>query len=515
MTLRRPAVIFALAMIAVVPVYLLRIDSVAGLFVDDAWYMVLAESIASGQGYRLINSAAAQVLPAVPPGFALILAPIVAIVPGYPHYVLWMKLLLVGATLAAGVLCWIDFVRNRGISPADATLIVIASVLTPGVVFLATSAVMAEGVFMLLQIAAVMAIERSTRDGAAGQRSIAAGAVLTAAAMLVRSTGAALIAASLVHLALARRWRHAVTFTAVLLLCLLPWQVYAFVHAPTPEERASHGGTMAATYSQLLTSERFSDPTRAASSSRLIARASENAVVIFTKDVGAIVIPALYRASDESGYELFSIGRVGMGSMGVTTGTVLFSVAVVILVLIGWLGSPRERFAVPGLLLAATVPMIVPVTGQTYRYLVPVAPYILMFIWRALRAGRAARMALLVVIGLHALDHAGYIHLKLTGTTPWINDWHNQQELLDWIEQSVPADQGIATTNPALIYLATGRKTVAVDNYDRNWEHWRATNIRYMVNTRPYNERPSPRLGWVERFSSDRTGLWAIEITGK
>src|SRR4029079_9239449 len=111
----RATMIFAVALVAVLIVYLLRIDSVAGLFVDDAWYMVFAESIASGQGYRLINSAAAHVLPAVPPGFSLVLAPIVALVPGFPNYVIWMKLLLITSTLVAGVTCWLDFVRHRGI----------------------------------------------------------------------------------------------------------------------------------------------------------------------------------------------------------------------------------------------------------------------------------------------------------------------------------------------------------------------------------------------------------------
>lgn len=512
---RRAAVIFALAVGAVLPVYLLRIDSVAGLFVDDAWYMLLAESIASGQGYRLINSAAAQVLPTVPPGFALVLAPIVALVPGYPNYVILMKLLLVATTLAAGVVCWLDFVRHRGIPTTDATLIVIASLLTPALVFLATSAVMAEGVFMLLQIGAVIAIERVSRRDAHDHVAPAVAAILSAAAMLVRSTGAALIAAAFVYLVIARRWRQTATFAAVLLLCMLPWQLYAYAHAPTDDERASHGGTMAATYSQLLTSERFSDPTRAASSTSLLTRAFDNVRVVFTKDLGAMLVPAVYRGPDESGEEVFSIGRAGFGSMGAARGTMIISLAVAIIGLIGWFASPSERFAVPALLIAATVPMVAPVTGQTYRYFVPLMPYILMFVWRGLRASRPARIAFLVVIGLHALDHAGYIHQKLTSTTPWIADWRDQQELLDWVRNSVPADQGIATTNPALIYLATGRKTVAVDNFGRNWERWRASGIRYMVNTRPHNELPSKSLGWRPQFSSNRTGLWAVEITGK
>jgi hypothetical protein len=511
---RRATMIFAIAVIAVLAVYLLRLDSVAGLYVDDAWYMLFAESIASGQGYRTINSAAAQVLPAVPPGFAMVLAPIAAIVPGYPNYVFWMKLLLIAATVSAGVICWRDFVRHRGIPAEDATLIVVASLLLPSVVFLATSAIMAEGVFMLLQIAAVIAVERiSRRDAGDHGPAIAAGG-LSAAAMLVRSTGAALIAAALVHLLIARRWRQAATFAGVLVVCLLPWQLYAFAHAPTEEERASHGGTMAATYAQLLTSERLSDPSRAASSASLISRSIENMKVVFTQDFGAVVLPTLYRGPQESGEELFSIGRPGMGSMGSAGGTMIVSALVAIIAILGWLSSPRERFAVPGLLVAATLPMIAPVTGQTFRYLVPVAPYILMFVWRGLRAARPARLVLVVLIGLLMLDHAGYIHQKLTGTTPWIADWRDQQELLEWVKRSVPADQGIATTNPALIYLATGRRTVAVDNWDRNWERWRASGIRYMACTRPRNERPSKALGWEERFSSDRSGLWVVEITG-
>jgi hypothetical protein len=512
---RRATTIFVLAVVAVLPVYLLRIDAVAGLFVDDAWYMMLAEAIASGQGYRLINSAAAQVLPAVPPGFALLLAPVVALAPGYPNYVLWMKLLLIAATMAAAVICWIDFVRHRGIPRADATLIVVASLLTPSVIFLATSAVMAEGIFMLLQIAAVIAVERTSRHDAGDHRSAAVAGVLAGAAMLVRSTGAALIAAALVHLVIARRWRQAFSFAAVLALCLLPWQLYAFAHAPTDEERASHGGTMSATYSQLLTSERLSDPSRPASPDSLINRAVQNARVVFTKDFGAVVVPSLYRGPDESGFELFSIGRSAFGSMGDTSGTIIVSIAVALICIIGWLASPRERFAMPGLLVAATVPMIVPVTGQTFRYLVPVAPYMLMFVWRGLRAARSARLVLLIVIGLHVLDNAGYIHQKMVASPPWITDWHDQEELLTWVAQNVPQDKGIVTTNPALIYLATGRRTVAIDSMPRKWDHWRAAGLRYVASTRSYSELPSASLGWRPRFRSSHGGLWVVEITDR
>ena len=50
---------------AVTALYVARLDSTAGLVVDDAWYVVLATALAQGDGYRLVSSAVAPILPAV------------------------------------------------------------------------------------------------------------------------------------------------------------------------------------------------------------------------------------------------------------------------------------------------------------------------------------------------------------------------------------------------------------------------------------------------------------------
>jgi hypothetical protein len=44
------------AVIVTLAVYLLRLDLVVGQYVDDAWYVMLAQSIASGQGFHLISA---------------------------------------------------------------------------------------------------------------------------------------------------------------------------------------------------------------------------------------------------------------------------------------------------------------------------------------------------------------------------------------------------------------------------------------------------------------------------
>ena len=55
-------------MLVTLPIYVLRLNGAAGMMVDDAWYMLLAKSLAEGSGYKLISSAAVAILPLYPPG---------------------------------------------------------------------------------------------------------------------------------------------------------------------------------------------------------------------------------------------------------------------------------------------------------------------------------------------------------------------------------------------------------------------------------------------------------------
>ena len=510
--MRRPAVVLALVMTAIAGVYLLRVDPVAGLIVDDAWYLVLAKAIASGHGYRLISSAATELVPSVPPGFPIVIAPLVAALPRFADYVLAIKLLSTAAVFGAGVIVWRDFIRHRGLSPIEATLIVAAALLTPALVFLATSTVLSECVFMLVQVAAVAATERITRGDPGDRRSPIAAALFAGAAMLIRSAAAALIAAAIVHLLIARRWRQAAIFAVVTVACLVPWQIYSYVNAPTDDERLAHGGTFVYTYAQLLTARRYFDPSKSAASSQLIARVAENTKVIFTRDTGAVFAPSLYRGADESGQEIFSIGRAGMGDMGVGTGTMILSALISAIMLLGWLGSGRERFAVPGLLCAATLPMIAPVVGQTFRYLVPLAPYLVMFFWRGLRSPAVARIALLVVISLHVIEHASYMNLKLTTQPEWIDEWRESNQMLSWMSANLRADAAIATTNPPLVYLIANRKTIGIDGMSRNWRRWKSSGVRYASSMVFDGELPSESLGWRLMFRTDHRRYWLIEM---
>ncbi|HRQ40898.1 MAG TPA: hypothetical protein PLD25_23535 [Chloroflexota bacterium] len=75
---------------------LFRFDSFqVGAFYDDAHYIVLAESLATRQGYRLINYPNAPIEWAFPPGWPILLSPLVALFPGnyeilkFLSFILW------------------------------------------------------------------------------------------------------------------------------------------------------------------------------------------------------------------------------------------------------------------------------------------------------------------------------------------------------------------------------------------------------------------------------------------
>ena len=65
--------------------------------------------------------------------------------------------------------------------------------------------------------------------------------------------------------------------------------------------------------------------------------------------------------------------------------------------------------------------------------------------------------------------------------------------------------------NPALIFLRTGRRGVALDDARGRWAAWKAQGIRYVVDLNG-SELPEPSLRYRVLFTTERSRLWVIEI---
>ena len=520
--------------LAALGLYFLRVDDIAGLIGDDAWYMVLAKAISEGSGPRLISSAGTEFLSNVyPPGFPAILSLVFLISPQFPENVVLLKGISIAAMIGAGALTYRYVVQHRSLPPSLAMAITVATVATPALVFLATSTMMSEAVFLFIQLLAVLLIERTARLAEArSSRGMAVLAgVLAAAAFLTRTAGVTVAAAGVLYLARERRWRSVAIFGATAAICVMPWLLYARAHAPTRAELVDHGGLMAVAYAdQFWTTEAGTVTARPAGVEMLPGRVIGNVTNIAIRDVGGIFVPLLFRTSGESGLEVIGLGppqEVGAPSMGSALGTKVVSFVLSLLVVLGFVAACRRRVTVAEPLVVLALGMIVLWPFWTFRFVLPLVPFLFVYLvlgaeavagwFGRLRQGgvapySVARILLMVIIGLHALDHAQYI-AQAYGN-PRGGSWKSQaddiNQVLDWVRQHPEPAGAVAADNPALVYLHTGRRTVAINSFDDKWSRWRRMGVRYVVSL--VDGEPLLDARAELRFKLQDKNVWVYEI---
>lgn len=515
--MRRLWIAFAMT-VAVLAVYLLRLDDVAGLYKDDAYYMVLAQSLAHGRGYALISAATAPILPGFPPGFALLLAPIFAVFPVYPDNLVWLKALSIAAMVGTGLLTFRYLHVYRDLGQGRAAAIAALTTLTPGLVFLATSTVMSECVFTLALMGSAVALERAalTADPRQSRRGIIIAALVTTAAWLIRSAGIALVGGGVLFLLWRRGWRAAAGFLVVCALSYAPWALYSATHSPTLDERAAHGGDVVRAYR----------PPQAIGVAALGRRVATNAVNVFGRDLGAMIFPAGYRGSDESGLEaLVLTGAAGLeaGSMGIGAPLVAASSIIASFVILGALTMARRRIGVAEVFCVLTIAMLLVVTREAvYRYMLPLTPFVISYFLAGvevtaarLRAGTgpaAFRIAAASLLFFLIAEHGRYIWQVRQGPPPpWLQDAREVRLVTDFVNAHLPVDAKIASTNPGLTYLLTGRKAVVYDGLAGSERRWRTEGIGYAVALHVVPE-PSQSEGYRPLFESPRLKLWVKQL---
>ena len=515
---------------AVLAVYVLRLDSAAGLFVDDAWYIVLAKSLWQGDGFRLISSAVSPIMPAVPPGFPLILAPVFGIVDHFPANVVVFKTVSIVVMCGVVAATYSYLVRYQSAPMAVAATTAVITALMPAFVFLATSTVMSEIVFTFAQLCLVLTIERSAR--VRGDRLTGAAAVsglLGGATLLVRAAGVAPVAAAAIFLWRRRGMYAALTFIVVAASCYAPWIWYATANSDTQFERVRHGGSIAYGYSELLQMQRGGYAAEGrVSFGGLADRIAGNALNIAGRDVGAFLLPAVYRAPSESGMEVFGMsGETGVraSSMGGAWATVWVSLMVSGVVLAGYVAAARRGATVVELIVPITLVMVALVPALTFRYVMPLAPFIVFYFFCGLERARAAlppypdwkfggvfRVAAACIVLLFTAEHAQYIWAARQGPAPsWLKEHHETTALIDWVATHLPGDGYVASNNPGLVYLATGRRGVSMGNAIQRWPDWHAIGVRYGVAIHPAAKPPSD-LGYRVLYESAGRTLWVIEL---
>ena len=188
-----------------------------GSFFDDAHYIVLAESLSSGRGYHLINYPTAPVETAFPPGWPLLLTPVVKLLPG--NFIA-LKMVAFLFWLAS-----IPLIYRLGTKILDSPYLEAAMlliVLNPHLAGM-SSTVMSESAYLffsLLTVCLLLAWEQ--KQG--GQRTglLIAALATAVCTLLIRTIGIALLAALFVYLLVNGRRRNILIVAVLSLLALLP-----------------------------------------------------------------------------------------------------------------------------------------------------------------------------------------------------------------------------------------------------------------------------------------------------
>ena len=516
---------------AVLALYVLRLDHAAGLYVDDAWFIVLAKALAQQEGFALISSATGPILPAFPPGFPMLLAPLVWWSPDFPGHVPLLKSVSIAAMFGVGALSYFYLTRYRQVSSALAGAVAVLTVILPAFVFLATSTVMAEASFTLCQLGVAVSIERlaAASPGKDTSRRVLVAGAISVITLLVRAAGVAGIAAGVIYLATKRGVRVAALFLLLTIAGYTPWLMYSASHRPARDDRAAHGGSVSFAYSELLAMRYGGEPSGGnVTLLEIPGRVSFNLINIFGRDLGAIMFPAAYRGASESGQEVFNLsGEVGLraGSMGLGRETVIVSSLLSAVAVAGFFAAARRRLTVAEYIVVATVAMVALVPARTYRYVLPLAPFVLFYFLNGVQAlsskfrrladqpmTAATRIAALCMLILVGAEHAQYVWRASYGPPPdWIRGHQEVMSVIDWMNRNLSGDYTVVSTNPGLVYLMTGRKANAFTDPRNRWQRWRAQGFRYAVSLHDV-EHPGPDLGYRVLFQAPRLRLWVIEI---
>jgi hypothetical protein len=353
--------------------------------------------------------------------------------------------------------------------------------------------------------------------------------VIAGATLLIRLAGVAAVVAGVLYLARVRGWRTAAVLAGVAAACYAPWAIYAAVNrAPLPQ-RVEHGGSIAYGYDELLLMRQGGEPGGGqVTLAELPGRVAFNIVNVFGRDAGALFFPAAYRGFDESGLEAFQLsGETGFRATGMGGGTAVLFVSLPIsaVVLIGFAGVARRRATVAEYMIPMTVAMVVLVPARTFRYVLPLTPFLLFYFFRGIETiaavvrrmpqwnfGAPFRIAATCILAVIGFEHVQYIRAARSGPRPvWLRDHDEVRNVIDWVNTNLRDGSPIASSNPGLVYLATGRKTVALSNPRTHLSEWQALGVRYAVALH-VADRPPRSLGFRQVHESPRLKLWVVEL---
>ena len=409
----------------------------AGVVADDAFYVILARALASGEGYRYLNVPGHPPGTHFPPGYPALLALVSFLAPAFPASVVAFKELNAAFLAAASVLVARLLRARTELSAAWCIAVGAVTAISVPLLILG-NLVLSELCFIALALWLLLALERLPDAPVPASRVVLLGAAIGACA-LVRTHGVVLVPAAVVVLATRRRWRDAALLTATAVACLLPWQLWMARHAGSlPSPLLGMYDSYAAWWLRGL------------------------------RTIGVSMLPqTIAKTTAETSAMLAVLFSPVRGSVGhAVTLAALASLAIAACAAV-W-----RRLPVTLLFLVGYLAIVIVWPFQTARFVWTVWPLLLALVavggwtawgrpaWRApLRAALAAAFVW-VAIGYAAYESRG-IRGRWWSSIPRANTPRIAMAVR-WVAANTAPDEVVATENEGAVYLYTGRQALPI-----------------------------------------------------
>jgi hypothetical protein len=435
----------------------LRFDSFqVGRFVDDAHYVILAQSLASNQGYRLINFPSAPTERAFAPGWPVLLSQLAAVFPG--NYQV-LKLLALFFWLAAIPLIYALFF-NRLKSPYLEILVAIIAI-SPALISF-TGKVMSEMPYLFFSLLTLYLFDSWNRSQNKSKIWLLIACPFAASyAFYIRSAGISLLLAIPVCLLVWRRFKQAGVVIVLLGLALASLQWIS-----------SRNGSF-------LISPHYENQISVAVSATKIAQAGTNAQSYLSGKISTSLVPIFNEVLPRS-------NRHGLVILAILTNAIIL-----LFILLGAaISRPPLLEGIYLVLYLIIITFWTPNSaGGQSRFLVPILPFLYLYLmqgifWSSERIfTKHPTQASAVVTGLISLI---VIVSLVRNATYWENpEWKRRPDLsigTNWIAENTPLDSIVMTINPVSEYLYMHRKTIAYPEIGRDIEKYLKINkIDYIL----------------------------------
>ena len=423
---------------------------------DNATYMVLGQSLVTGQGYRMVSDPRMPEMALYPPGYPLLLAGILALT-GTAHNLLAvivpMKLLSVVSYLACLALVWELFKKRDAALAAIATLLVAVNT---EVLHFATE-IGTEVPYLLLSLLCLVLFERYRQDPQPRARRLLWVALCMGLAFYVRSVTLVMTAALVLYLLTRSRFKHALLLVLAIVLLAAPW----FVRSSQLPGTGTSVGLGRSYFALYLSSDPYG--TARASLPELVSRLEFNVRMYALEIWPGILFPHALSARAW-------VGRIGIG----------IPLLVSLLVIFGFLLEARRGGATEwyvALFFASCVGyiwaqsrLVVPLIPFAAYYFCKAVDAIVYLLWR--QSVPLRKYTLVLACGVLLLSTlvstARQIGRNLryglghSVAADYAQDpvWGNYLAAMDWIATHGTLDATVICRKADLMYVLTGRRAL-------------------------------------------------------